>query len=299
MTHASNCYVADADAPADEQAHPPRRVVLELRECSAHVRAGYGLAAIAVRTLDNISLAVHQRELVLLRGGVASGARALVRALDGRLKICDGSRRAVPNVQLRRASVSAIALQGMVDGWREPVAYDVADAVTSPVVYLFRVRSTPASPSGDGDHRDRAAWRLWARALRARGGSIVAQIDHVSEAMPTAARHDEQPVWRPNAKTPAVHDASAGVSRVSETTGASAGIRVCTLVAGRLISADPAMRRTSWSDSNAPERPLACRPAPTAWPAPSPCAADGSATVPRSPATTARSALPASSTPAP
>ncbi len=236
--------------PCRPFAAPP--VLLAVRDMHEEVRAGLGHASLIVRTLDGVSLAVHAGELVVLRGGVASGAASLLAALAGaRRHQQRGTRVEAHGVQVRRGRISRSAFDAIGSAWSQPRVPDSRiGAPRIPVVYVFRVRSEPDArryPSRPDTRTlaDPAVWRAWAASLRATGGSVVAYwplsarevVDRVYE------HHDAMAGTR----TPAVHEAAAGAR--GEHRGSAGGVRLLTLAAGRIVSADPATR-PSWSDSS-------------------------------------------------
>lgn len=161
--------------------------LLALREWHEEIRAGYGGARVAVRTLDGVSISVHAGELVILRGGVAGGAEALLSALSGTRAAIPaahlaGERLAAPGVQIRKAAISINAFRALHAVWTAPGQPVVH---SSRVIYCFRVRPERERPEDD------EPWRIWARTLRAAGGSIVAQLsrdDHTSYPRNAASR---------------------------------------------------------------------------------------------------------------
>lgn len=150
-----------------------QHVLLAVREWHEEVRAGLGGATAAVRTLDGVSLAVHAGELVILRGGVASGASTLLSALAGTRAGLPaahrvGHRIAARGVQIRRAAISIDAFRALHAVWTASLPIER----TSRVIYCFRVRVERQRPEDD------EPWRAWARALRAGGGSVIAHLSH-------------------------------------------------------------------------------------------------------------------------
>lgn len=246
----------------------PPPVLLEVRNVREEIRAGLGQASLTVRTLDGVTLAVHAGELVVLRGGVASGAPSLLNALAGVRRARRGHRRLARGVQIRRACISDAAFAAIAAVWAQPVparGNDVEFPVRPRVVYIFRVRSPArgrqAGPGGHvfnvGTVTDTSVWGVWAESLRARGGSIVA---HVTNDAAHAAR-PRYPHAAPDTKrtSPAVHEATAGDRRSYQTRRDASTVlprrhptgrvRTITLAAGRIVSAGPATHPT-WSDGS-------------------------------------------------
>jgi energy-coupling factor transporter ATP-binding protein EcfA2 len=242
----------------------PPPVLLAVRDVREEIRAGLGQTSLTVRTLDGVTLEVHAGELVVLRGGVASGAPSLLAALAGVRRARRGHRRLARGVQVRRAGISDAAFAAIAAAWaqpREARGHELAFPARPRVVYIFRVRSPergpPPGPRGHtlnaGTVADTSVWGAWAEALRARGGSIVAHIadDRGHAARPTYPR--VEPVTKRT--SPAVHEATAGDHRAYQTPGKASRastrvhgrVRTITLAAGRIVSAGPATHPT-WSE---------------------------------------------------
>jgi len=239
-----------ASVPFRPFAAPP--VLLAVRDMHEEVRVGLGQASLIVRTLDGVSLAVHAGEMVVLRGGVASGAASLLAVLAGaRRHQQRGTRVEAHGVQVRRGGISRSAFDAIASAWSQPRAPDRRiGAPRVAVVYVFRVRSEPDArrQSARPDTRtcaDPSVWRAWAASLRATGGSVVAYwpLSECEVVDPVYEHHDAMPGTR----TPAVHEAAAGAS--GDNRGSPGGVRLLTLAAGRIVSADPATR-SSWSDGS-------------------------------------------------
>ncbi len=231
-----------------------RRVLVSVTNAREVIRAGFGGARLTVRTLDQISCHVHAGELLTLRGSVASGALSLLRALHGTSPRIRAEHRSVPHVQLRRATISALAARSIDEGWRdvrtkrrELAAVDAGSphcvreaqpGPRSPVVYLLRVRSPrvgerpPVSPLVDTPQSGAHVWREWAQQVRDAGGAVVLAVQ-----TPLA---DSRPA-PPHAKTRPTNRGTRFTSMaVREGAGASGGnIRTLTLHAGQFINADP------------------------------------------------------------
>lgn len=207
----------------------PARILLALRGWHEEIRAGAGAAQVIVRTLDHVSLTVHAGELVVVRGGVASGAASLIAALSGMrppipaLRL-GGDRVTASGVQIRRAVISSCALTALRESWSGSVPPSSAPSLR-PVVYVFRVRESPHRWETD------AHWRAWAVTFRASGGSILAHV-------PTD-RWRKSPPAITTPRTPAVFESSAFDSAVTNP-GAHASVREVMLDAGRIVREDRA-----------------------------------------------------------
>ncbi len=217
MTHS-----ASSPRPA-----PP--LLLAVHDLREEVRAGFGQTALVVRTLDGVSLEVRAGELVVLKGGVASGVVSLLGALAGTRRVWSGNRIAARGVQVRRGSISDVAFRALTAAWsaRREIAVSPVLRDDTPTVYLFRVRrrecaATPTTPRSLVARTDEAAWRTWADSLRARGGSVLAHVQAQASEL--------------NNHAGAVHEATG-----SEYAVESRGVRVLTLAAGRIVNADGAV----------------------------------------------------------
>ena len=196
-------------------------VLLRVRDLSTEIRAGYGGASCAVRTLDGVSLSVRAGEMIIVRGGVASGASTLIDTLSGR-RTCDQGERAVSaRVQVRRAGIGALAFNAMYAAWTDAHgAMSPAPGASGRVVYVLRVKSATARPRAA---TDTIAWRTWASALRANGHSVIAQLVDPSPAMAPyrTGKHEHREPDRP---------------AVRENLVSGNSVRVLTLAAGRIVS---------------------------------------------------------------
>ncbi len=205
---------------------PAPPLLLAVHDLREEVRAGFGQTALVVRTLDGVSLEVRAGELVVLRGGVASGVVSLLGALAGTRRVWSGNRIAACGVQVRRGSISDVAFRALTAAWseRHVVAESPVQRDDTPTVYLFRVRrrectATSFPPRSLVARTDEAAWRTWADSLRARGGSVLAHVQTQASEF--------------NNHAGAVHEATG-----SEYAVESRGVRVLTLAAGRIVNAD-------------------------------------------------------------
>lgn len=209
-------------------------ILLAVHDVRDEVRAGFGQSLFAVRTLDGVSLAVRAGELVVLRGGVACGAASLIAHLTGTRAIRSGARIVARGVQVRRGCISARALDALMAGWSAIPAQPIHATVRRvPVVHVFRVRPFAESPAQPGSqiHAQREQWRAWAMTLRAQGGSIVVHAPLPAAPKPAPLRrYGLHPLPR---NRPVVSEAAA---EGTDTPGE--GVRVLTLAAGRIVSAD-------------------------------------------------------------
>ena len=241
--------------------HQPvsRRALLRVQNVHQTVRAGTDAASVCVRTLDGVSVCVCAGELVILRGGVASGAPSLAAFMAGRRHGIRGEREIVSGLRVRRGSITTTAFHALRTAWDSEIVSRAAvptasphnaHSMRAPVVYVFRVRadvgssqraqlSTGAHPSTGTLSPTRAAdtydaynaWREWAHTVRAQGGSVVvqcaAQSAHPHPAHPRAA-HPRAAQQRKHRErlSPAVHE---GPSAFDDQ------VRVITLANGRIV----------------------------------------------------------------
>ena len=162
--------------------------LLRLHRLHHEVRAGFGNASITVRTLDDVSLSIHDNELVVVSGTVASGARSLIAvAAAGQTRVGDfrGTRTIGARVQVRRASIDESAWQALRRAWvRHPVRAEVGTHHRSRqrarVLYVLRVK-----PAERHSRHVQVDWSSWIQALRQCGGSVLA---HAA----TASKRQEQ-----------------------------------------------------------------------------------------------------------
>jgi energy-coupling factor transporter ATP-binding protein EcfA2 len=248
----------------------PPPVLLAVRDVREEIRAGLGQTSLTVRTLDGVTLQVHAGELVVLRGGVASGASSLLAALSGARRVRTGHRRLARGVQVRRACISSAAFSAIAAAWAQPqpaASNQSQPLARARVVYLFRVRAgAPGRPTavlahdstGRRSAADASVWGVWAESLRAHGGSIVAHVadDRLHDPRPYAPSSRYPHAKAAQNTSPAVHEATAGdrrsypMSRDASTERPRhrprGTMRTLTLAAGRIVSADPVTHPT-WS----------------------------------------------------
>ncbi len=210
----------------------PTRALIRVRNVRQTVRAGTDATKVCVRTLDGVSAMVSAGELVILRGGVASGAPSLAAFMAGYRHGMHGTREIASGVRVRRGSISYSAFCALRTAWETAIPRDkcvttddleTAQKYATPVVYVFRVRedlalrpSPRSSVRADGGYD---AWREWAQVVRVHGGSVVVQC------ATRQRKHREQPSSAVHERPP--HDRQ----RTS-----SARVRVLTLAEGRVVT---------------------------------------------------------------
>lgn len=211
-----------------------RPVLIAVQDACEEIVAGLGSALFSVRTLDGLSCDVRAGELLLLVGGVASGATSLLDALYGPpASRARAQRRVTSGVQLRRATIPFNASEAIIAGWRDAqdssqsaASPDVSNVTRAPVVYLLRVRpndpTRDASIGGITPH----SWRAWSGALKRCGGAVV------------LARGSERRVGE-GEKRATAQRAFQDLAMVRESYERDdVQIRTLTLHAGRIVSAE-------------------------------------------------------------
>jgi hypothetical protein len=220
----------------------PLLAVHDLRE---EIHAGSGSTFACVRTLDGVSLTVHAGDLVVVQGGVASGAASLIAAIVGARRTARGARHTMGGLQIRRGRIDHTALRALQAAWPRPRQDERPDPTRTPVLYVLRVRpatSPSTRPAADGTDAGTAfahAWRTWCAALRKRGGSVLV---HVATASDVRSRRTDAPRPQFVSEAPSLTDSSW-----REDEREPRAVRVLTFDAGRIVSADPARRR--WSSA--------------------------------------------------
>ncbi len=214
-----------------------RPILVAVHNACEEIVAGLGSALFSVRTLDGLSCDVRAGELLLLVGGVASGATSLLGALYGPpASRARAQRYAIPGVQLRRATIGFGASEAIVAGWSDaqastPIPHSsnaATAAARTPVVYLLRVRADDSTRAGCTGAITTHSWRSWAAALRERGGAIVLARANQSSAAP-----------QENEKRTGDRAVPSEISMVRESADRGRHqMRTITLHAGRIISAD-------------------------------------------------------------
>ncbi|MCC6242275.1 MAG: hypothetical protein IT353_05515, partial [Gemmatimonadaceae bacterium] len=210
----------------------------------AETHAGGVTSSIRIRALDNVSVAIHEGELVVLQGGVASGATTLFGVMCGERMLAAGVRSVAPDVRIQRATISAQAFAAIQGAWSVPrVPMTRRDDAAPPrgevvralhgaprPLVLLRVRSQPHSRTHyAAPIMMHSTWQAWAQVVRARGGAIVAcvaippardarhvaRVRAVTRAQRVVTRADAQPTADHAPKSPASR-AGARSARVSE-----------------------------------------------------------------------------------
>lgn len=218
-------------------ARADRPILVAVRDACEEIVAGFGSALLHVRTLDGLSCEVRAGELLLLVGGVASGATSLLSALYGPPMSRARAQRVVsPSVQVRRATIAFSVSEAIIRGWRDTQhAWDAADsradgaAVESArVVYLLRVRPDDAMRPATTGAISLHSWREWAGMLKRRGDAVV------------LARHaNPERALTLNEKRATGRGALPESAMVRESRDREEHhVRVLTLHAGRIVSAD-------------------------------------------------------------
>ena len=214
-------------------AQPTRsRTLLRVRNAQRTVRAGTNATSVCVRTLDGVSATVRAGELIILLGGVASGAPSLAAFMAGLRHGMHGHREIAGGVRVRRGSISFAAFRALRTAWESRIqtathatagAIEFAPPSHAPVVYVFRVRDeTTPSPSPLSAARASVSyegWSEWARLVRASGGSVVVQCNahqrkHRERTSPAVYEHPTHSRQRAN----------------------SSRVRVLTLADGRVVT---------------------------------------------------------------
>ncbi|MBL0170731.1 MAG: hypothetical protein IPP90_08370 [Gemmatimonadaceae bacterium] len=254
MLAASRTIVTGMSNPL-KQPHPQSPpVLLSVRDLHEEIRAGYGQTVFAVRTLDGVSLDVRAGELVVLQGGVASGAVSLLETLAGTRRRLSGLRVAAHGVQIRRGSISHEAFRAITNAWSPSVGITAPiDIAPAPVVYVFRVRprTSMVSPSPKlwrTRTGDPSTWRAWVESLRARGGSVLV---YVSPSGHARGHPPHSGARLPDPHVDAVHEGVAALHGYGVESGM---VRVLTLAAGRIVGAHRHHQSPRHRVSSAPPR---------------------------------------------
>lgn len=242
--------------------------LLSVARARAEISAGVpGRCAISIRVLDDVTLRIHAGELLLVHAPEALAQSMLLAALAGREhtprhRYVRAIRDAAPGLRIRRAALSADAVQEILRGWQE--AHVPPSAPTSRTLYLLR-----ASREGAVTPREAAEWRQWGRhAHERRDGIVIACV-------PPVVRTDNEPRPLP---VRAAHEPRANYALQTSAT-ASRTIRLLEMRAGRLhdvrtprrystdterLTADPVPRRCSVRGKSDVHVPIAYHPSPTA-----------------------------------
>jgi hypothetical protein len=129
--------------------------------------------------LDRVHFTVHRGDCVVVHHDDPASARVLLAALAGSPALLggrrmSGARLAAPTVRIRRCSVTADALDAVLDGWRDLRPDAAAMPSTSggaPGVAVHLLRASRRAPLATREYEQ---WRAWARRVRLEGGAVVA-----------------------------------------------------------------------------------------------------------------------------
>ncbi len=232
-------------------------VLLSVHNLHEEIVAGAGGATCAVRTLDGLSCHVRVGELVVLQGGVASGANSLLDVFAGLRTRVRGVRQMHPRAQIRRGAISTTAARAIVSAWSNPHRVPAALAASArrpdsanatsdagaPLAFLLRVHTRrDAVPALEV----MAWWRDWAVRVRARNVAVVLAVhlafDNKERTEGPEASHEQLQVREPQRMY--------GSERV----------RVLTLRAGRIIATPARESRAPITDSGGSSAPNVCHP---------------------------------------
>ena len=202
---------------------PP--VLLSVRNVHEEIAAGLGRARCIVRTLDGLSCDICAGELVILQGGVASGASSLLDVFAGMRTRARGMRYVAEKVRVRRGAIGADAARSIIAGWSDQYTrpHRQQQRAETPIAYLFRVRARSSTTTANLDARHQA-WRTWAAALYQRHGTIVLSVQQSREE--TTQRADIVGALR-----------EPTVVRERNLRQPRADVRILTLVAGKIVTA--------------------------------------------------------------
>lgn len=198
-------------------------VLLSVHNVHEEIAAGLGRARCIVRTLDGLSCDIRAGELVILQGGVASGASSLLDVFAGMRTRARGTRYIAEKVRVRRGGVGADAARAIIAGWSEQytLPHTQQRCAETPVAYLLRVRTRSSTTANVDAQHD--AWRTWAAALRQRRGTIVLSVQQ--SRAETAQRADIVGALR-----------ESTVVREHHLPQTRPNVRILTLVAGKIVT---------------------------------------------------------------
>ena len=224
-------------------------VLLSVHDLHEEIVAGAGGATCAVRTLDGLSCHVCVGELVVLQGGVASGANSLLDVFAGLRTRVKGVRQMHPRIRVRRGAISTTAARAIVSAWSDshrrsasaatgrPVSPTLTSDAGAPVAFLLRVHTRRDSGPA---HEEMAWWRDWAERMRARNAAVVLAVPLALDTKGRAEGHTS-------------HE-QLGVREPQRMYG-SERVRVLTLRAGKIVETparDSAVRIIDNGDATAP-----------------------------------------------
>lgn len=162
------------------QLTPASAELVRVTSLSQDLTVGVGLALASVRTLTDVSLVVHARELVVLSGNRGAGERALLAVIAGDRRGVTGTCDVDLHTRVRLMRIGAPAAAALAQEW--PRATHISQSITAHASTLDKPELFLLDVVND-DTRDRAprAWSennratllAWAALCQSRGGAVV------------------------------------------------------------------------------------------------------------------------------
>ena len=182
-------------------AEPLGAEIVRLSDVSQELKVGVGTAVASVRTLTNVSLAINERELIVLSGSRGAGERALLAVIAGDRRGVTGNCIIAPRARIRLMRIAPAAALALTEEWQRAESFtrlntnsaysahpdtdvktDATESNSARELFLLDVVSESKSahassgPSGlarEWNESNRGALFSWACTCRERGGAVV------------------------------------------------------------------------------------------------------------------------------
>lgn len=194
--------------------------VVRISDVTQELSVGLGQAVASVRTLSSVSLAIRERELVVLSGSRGAGERALLAVIAGDRRGVTGQCDIAPHTRVRLLRIAPAAALALTEEWdrAEQFAPEVhsdsenhkATSNRDRELFLLDVAGEAPSTAMPSNSRwrarewnecNRGALFAWATTCRNRGGAVVmAAGASLGGALIKDAVHHLHPNWATHRK---------------------------------------------------------------------------------------------------
>ncbi|MEP6778775.1 MAG: hypothetical protein ABJC26_02720 [Gemmatimonadaceae bacterium] len=200
---------------AESGIKPQVAEVVRVTDVTQELSVGVGQALASVRTLSNVSLAVRERELVVLSGSRGAGERALLAVIAGDRRGVTGNCDIAPHTRIRLMRIAAAAALALTEEWdraeqfspegRGNLENHEAPVTRERELFLLDVAGESESTTMPSNSKwqprewnecNRGALFAWATTCRNRGGAVVMAAGALlGDALIKDAVHQLQPHW--------------------------------------------------------------------------------------------------------
>ena len=200
---------------AESGSKPLLAEIVRVTDVTQELSVGLGQALACVRTLSNVSLAVRERELVVLSGSRGAGERALLAVIAGDRRGVTGQCDIAPHTRIRLMRIAPAAALALTEEWdraeqfspeargnsenRETKSNRDRELFLLDVAGESQATTMPSNSKGqprEWNECNRGALFAWATTCRNRGGAVVMAAGALlGDALIKDAVHQLQPNW--------------------------------------------------------------------------------------------------------